>query len=272
MAAPSHAPICLTILAALVALLPACSRKLDIDIFIVTKAGESVKLGLVEVSAIPIDAAEKVLSPIITKREIEYKKYETAQTKLTQIRFTAKEALRDFKHAAKEAHMSGTYGNFSGYLSTLDDIKPDFARPQSLSIVTDILNTVKDRETVTQSGERLMAAGTQVNAILTEHLRIQEEAERSGFKKSLEPELPDQDAEGLFAALPYSALSAKTNADGHCSLSLPSGDWLLAAKASRQLPNGKSEHYVWIRKAPYDGYYMLSNDNILRPGQSPFRE
>ena len=280
MAAPSHAPIHFTVLAALLALLPACSRKsdvdvlpppprkLDVDVFIVTKSGESVKLGLVEVKAIPLDAAEKSLIPIITKQEIEYKKHEPARTKsnaLTLARAAASEALRDFKQAANAAHASGAYGNFSGYLSMLNDVNPDSNQPQNLNIVSDILNTVKDREAVTQSGGKLKATVIQLNALLAERSRIEEELEQ--WKKSFE-----QSAEVLFAALPHSAISSKTNADGHCSLSLPSGSWVLAARASRLLPDGNYEQYIWIRKSPNGEHFMLSNDNILHPGESPFRD
>lgn len=345
MAAPSHAPLRFTVLAALLSLLPACTRKLDVavDVFIVTKAGGSVKLGLVEVRAIPLEAAEKALNPIITKRETESKTYlaaqatfeadqaklradfEAAQTKLqadlkaaqaklqsdlkaaqaklqtdpnaiaarlAKSRLSASKALQNFKHAINKAAASGGRGIFSGYQSDLDSIDFNLNRPERCSVISYIMRDRPEQVEVISCGEQLKAAANEYNAILTgrlqewehldedlklldERLRIDEEVLRSDLKKNLAklliPKEPIQGTEEFFTALPPSALSSKTNADGHCTFHLPSADWLLAATASRQLPDGSYEQYIWILKAPKDGHIMLSNDNTLRPGLSPFR-
>lgn len=49
--------------------LSACTRKLEVDVFIVTKGGENIKLGLVEISAIPYDDAVKALQPVVAERK-----------------------------------------------------------------------------------------------------------------------------------------------------------------------------------------------------------
>ena len=340
MAAHFHAPLRVTILTALLSLLPACTRKLDVavDVFIVTKSGGSVKLGLVEVRAIPLDAAEKALNAIITKREIESKTFRAAQAKLradfeaaqtrlednlknaqaklqsdfkaaqaklptdpnaiaaqlAQSRLAASKALQNFKHAIDKAAASGGRKIFPGYQSLLDSIDFNLNKPEKCSVISDIMRDRPEQVEVISCGEQLKAAANQFNALLTGQLRererldedlkrlderfhIDENALHSDFEKSLAnlviPKEPDQgDTEEFFTALPHSALSSKTNADGHCSFHLPSADWILAAKASRQLPDGSHEQYIWILKAPKDGHIMLSNDNMLRPGLSPLRD
>src|SRR6266702_2756283 len=59
-------------------LLEGCSQKpqqLDVEVFIVTRGGESIKLGLVEVEAIPRDEAIAALKTAYAERDNDLKEF-----------------------------------------------------------------------------------------------------------------------------------------------------------------------------------------------------
>ena len=56
----------------MLALAAGCAKNpqaVDVQVFIVTRGGESVKLGLVEVCAVPLDKAAESLRPAIAGRD-----------------------------------------------------------------------------------------------------------------------------------------------------------------------------------------------------------
>ena len=164
-----------------------CTKKpqqLDVQVFVVTKGGENIKLGLVEVKAMPLEKALNALRPVVAERDA---------------------ALIDLK--AEE------------------DEKED----------------AKEEELI--------------------HLKYK--------RKSLV-------LSARFAvALPFSAMqsSAKTDADGRCSLMLPPNQrWVISAVGERQAAS-ELEHYVWIVEVPQkegaSNSLLLSNDNLLEDGANP---
>ena len=74
----------------------------------------------------------------------------------------------------------------------------------------------------------------------------------------------------VYGVLPSGTYSAKTDADGECTLQLPRTErWVLAAAASRQA-GGVLEEYLWVVEVPSGvDSVVLSNDNLL--GVSPLK-
>jgi hypothetical protein len=71
----------------------------------------------------------------------------------------------------------------------------------------------------------------------------------------------------VYGALPSPTYTAKTDADGECTLQLPRTErWVLAAAASRQA-GGALEEYLWVVEVPSGvDSVVLSNDNLLGVG------
>ena len=69
--------------------------------------------------------------------------------------------------------------------------------------------------------------------------------------------------EVIFYGLPKTSISTKTNADGKFSLKLPSGKYLITARATREATE-KEEYFwcVWINAESKTQSIMLSNDNM----------
>ena len=132
-------------------------------------------------------------------------------------------------------------------------------------------NLPDDKSTVLKAVELLRETLTEVreSAAAAQALRkaVREETAAESNEAGSSPE--SWKPNDLFAALPAAPVSAQTDADGRCSLKLASGDWLLAARAQRQLPAGNWENYVWIVAAPKSGKATLSNNNLLVAGIDP---
>ena len=71
--------------------------------------------------------------------------------------------------------------------------------------------------------------------------------------------------------LPEAEVTAKTNADGKCMITLPpAGKWVLVARAQRSVTNDDEEIYGWLVQIPQNvTRLMLSNDNVLNPFEDP---
>jgi hypothetical protein len=173
----------------------ACSREGQIkgDIFIVTKGHQSVKLGLVEVAAIPASDVRRVISE-------------------------------------RRAKIAGAQKR----LSEID------AEYQKLGV-----SDTADYDDVSR---------------LTPHDHDKFVELSSERKQLMEP------YNLMFEDLPPPRSIAKSDADGHFRLVLPSGDYFLVAQSERQVFN-KTEHYYWCvsaRATPHaDQTVTLSNDNEL---------
>jgi hypothetical protein len=71
-----------------------------------------------------------------------------------------------------------------------------------------------------------------------------------------------------FKNLPHPIASVKTDADGKFKLELPSstGQVIVAASATRQVPTGERENYFWAVNVTPPATVTLSNDNLTDSG------
>jgi hypothetical protein len=71
---------------------------------------------------------------------------------------------------------------------------------------------------------------------------------------------------GYFDGLPAAVAQAKTDADGKFSMSLPVGDYVLAAATSRAIFKDMEQYYWLVKLDPNDQSQslMLSNDNMVQ--------
>ncbi len=208
------------------------------EVFIVTRGGPSIKLGLVTVVAI----SETDMKAHIEARRAEAKKLANALIPQLEAARTAVEAAENaVNQAGKEA-----------------DIAAERAKQEYLAC----LGTTATR------GECRAATPTR------EQIRNEMLLWRKREVKARETDLAKLIAEGdvltssafYSTNLPPGIATAKTNADGLFTLNLPrNGKIALAARASRQLL-GEVEHYYWLVWVSLDGAsskrVLLSNDNL----------
>lgn len=198
----SHTFKKLVISAAAAVLLTACSRQGEIrgEIFIITQGHESVKLGLVEVAAIPAADVRRVVSE------------------------------RRAKIAGAQKRLSEIHSEYQKLGMSDTAFYPNVSK-------------------------------------LTPHDQDKFMELYSERKQLMEPN------NLRFEDLPPPRSIAKSDADGHFRLVLPSGDYFLVAQSHRQVFN-KTEHYYWCvpaRATPHaDQTVTSSNDNDLRDDSLEF--
>lgn len=240
----------------LIVLLSGCSREGEIsgEVFIVTKGRENVKLGLVEIRAIPendvftyLHNAEKQrngeLQKIASEREGLRQTLERAQKDLEE---DLKDIDRQYE-AAKNAY-DRRWDNFDKTI--YEKVKNAYdARVKERDGRKKALQTVEHR--VADLGIR------------EQTLRMELQQRRTMSARPLESE---------FESLPSGIASAVSNAEGKFLIKLPRhGRFLLAAKTSRSLFQTE-EHYCWLVWVSLDGQpaksVILANHN-LASGMSP---
>jgi hypothetical protein len=276
-------------------LLESCAPKpqqVDVQVFIVTRGGESVKLGLVEVEAIPRDEAIAALKTAYAERDNDLKEFgETVERNKRDVdaaneneaaaEKAAKQARDDLSRALQAAAAAAkAYAQSAGDPSRAIELEMALG-PAGLEWPTDLKSVV---EIVSQSiwGNLPTYRDSVLDAVRAdkdaeERLRkAKEEAERltGDSRDSLSHQRHEiTTPRRLFAALPPSSVAAKTDADGKCRLSLPRNHrWVIAATGDRDVV-GNHESYTWIVELPNDAgassALTLSNDNLLRVGNNP---
>lgn len=212
-------------------LLNACSSKIDGEAFVVTKGGESKKLGLVEVQAYKmsdIDGFKKKLldeySGFIGKISEDYKfvglkeKYDERKQLIVEI----KEANKKYQ----KCHMGWLGKECDAKLPK--EVAADFElRKTSIAIGT--LAIIADKAVKLDEKFDLTYLASRV----AEHT------------KSLE------------------AIKTKTDADGKFAMTLPSGEFLIVAIGSRQ---SLGEDYFWLLRTNKSGAIRLANDSMFDQG------
>jgi hypothetical protein len=323
----------LSAIAALSVFLVACSRRVNVSVFVVTKGGDNVKLGLVKVWAIPLDEAAAKLRPLLAGRakaqakadeayressakygslcDRLFRELDAARARVPVEDAEATKALMTFNQVVKEAaHAAGDYEDMVREKTKMQSSDPrytEFARnlgryPLEFTAgdspvwseegETDFReSTLQDhsykkraakaleivdgeawaglpgeRIKVSEAAQSLKAASEKAEQAHADTRRIEKEYDeaRDTLYSSLKG--PDESADEFLDVLPDRGPSATTDADGRCALVLPSGKWLLAAHAGRQLPDGSLEDYAWIVDATKSERLTLSNNNLLLPG------
>jgi hypothetical protein len=229
--------------------LTGCNREasLEGEIFIVTQGGQSIKLGLVEVLAIPeIDAQkyinEKDLASLQKKTELREKyikakdEYEKDYQRITE---KNKKIELQKKHVQKMIDEAGNR-------------------------ILNALNSSKEKE--------LQAAIT--DQLRWEHeyynLDISDPTVNINLKNIAQNEFLEwPKGDFYFNDLPLSKTVGKatTNDDGRFTITLPSeGKYLLAAHTQRQIGDQQGEYYwlIWVTVTSKDkDHIMLSNNNLF---------
>ena len=197
--------------------------RLDGSVFVVTKGGTNIKLGLVAVNVYPKEIINEVLSAS--------------------------------EKASNEAHQT---------------LEKEIESTRSLLAKADA-----ELEEASKAYERLPYDSPEYDRLLS--VAATKESARNKFvdpwNKLMETKrtLDDQIQETLASAIPTSSISARTNADGEFSLMIPTkGKYILIASGGRSIGDSE-EKYLWVVSLPEKkaNQYsiMLSNDNILPPGQ-----
>lgn len=76
----------------------------------------------------------------------------------------------------------------------------------------------------------------------------------------------DEMIDSCFRDLPPAAATAISNADGRFTLRVPSGRYVIAAHAGRELPNNKTEKYywlLWVNVTKPEQQIIMSNHNMV---------
>jgi hypothetical protein len=199
------------------------------EVFIVTEGGQSIKLGLVEVRAIPEQDA----------RDFVAKKREIAAARQSKLEPGLGSARREWE-AAQAVVME----------------QSSKARLVFKAYLADIMSRTKKR-----AYEEASAREAEARKVAAAKSSILEPlaAEYSWFNSS----------EYYFEGLPPGTVTCKTNADGEFTLRLRKGaKHALAAKARRKVIDDE-ETYFWFVWVSLDGKAtrtLLSNDNLLPSG------
>lgn len=213
-----------------------CAAEGDLsgDIFIVTNGRENVKLGLVEVRAIP---------------ESQMRPYLDAKRRLAD---SAQSALR-----AEYQQLKSAVDSTDAVLERIKTEHPEFTYWMMW-------------EGVSSSRERSVNADAPTRAMWKARL----EEYRAAYRRfnAVRPRYESWvTAEYYLDDLPPSALTAKTDADGKFTLRLRSRTrYALVASTTREIGN-HTERYHWIVWTTLDGKptgrVLLSNDNVLDPAE-----
>ena len=325
-----------------------CTKKpqqLDVQVFVVTKGGENIKLGLVEVKAMPLEKVLDALRPVAAERdaaltklkneeealEQEFserkKQYErdldasyslektvmdamleniaqfnqisgaaglAAETYCDEVErkvmaipydpndFLRLERIKKFKQElasgvirAGFGRTSLSWGDFSSKLDFEVSSERDLDRINTIvKIVSgEVWNGIPEQKSsVLNAAQRLQAAVRQARDATAKKYSMK--APQADFRKNVLQQGKLLILSEKFAvALPSAVMSAKTDADGRCSLMLQLNQrWVISAVGERQA-GSEREHYVWIVEVPQkegaSNTLLLSNDNLLEDGANP---
>lgn len=212
-------------------LLNACSSKIEGEAFVVTKGGESKKLGLVEVQAYKMSDIEgfkkKLLgeySAFIDKIAEDYKFVGLKEKHDERNKLIAE--INEAKKKYEKCH--------TGWLGRECDVK----LPKELAADFELRKTSIAIGTLAIIADKAMKLDNKFDLVYLSS-RVAEHT------KSLE------------------AIKAKTDADGKFAMTLPSGEYLIVATGSRQ---SLGEDYFWLLHTNKSGAVRLANDSMFDQG------
>jgi len=212
-------------------LLNACSSKIEGEAFVVTKGGESKKLGLVEVQAYKmsdIDGFKKKLlgeySVFIDKIAEDYK-----FVGLKEMYDERKQLITEIKEKNKKYEKCHT-----GWFGKECDVE----LPKEVAADFELRKTKIAAGTLAIIADKAVKLDDKFDLIYLAG-RVAEHT------KSLE------------------AIKTKTDADGKFAMTLPSGEYLIVAIGSRQ---SLGEDYFWLLHTNKSGAIRLANDSMFDQG------
>ena len=212
-------------------LLNACSSKIEGEAFIVTKGGESKKLGLVEVQAFKISDIEEFKKKILNDYSIYIDKIE-----------------EDYKFAGlKEKH-----DDRNKLISEINEANKKyekcrigwFGKECDVKLPKDLADEFERRKAAIAIGTLAIIADKAV-ALDNKFDLVYLAGRLAGHTKSLE------------------SIKTKTDADGKFAMTLPSGEFLIVATGKRQ---SLGEDYFWLIRNNKGGNIRLANDSMFDQG------
>lgn len=329
-----------------------CEKRVDIEVFIVTKGAENFKLGLVDVAAFQKETVTESLRSYLLQRDEKVRQLQAAirdnEEKLKRLEPELKKAqnlsslayhaigraekardaaakdlyraiiaadkrssiyLQEVRQKIKDEEVFNRFKAnvdsdrekiFSGHLAitlhVAETMGPEYPlQSVDLSILRDKIEAFREVFTHELWGgmpaERDAAQKAIEGFVRAENFLIKADTEHKAAGLSLanvgttviSPIEDDLDnlrvevlealkASAILDKLQKPTLRAKTNADGKCSLQLPSGKWIVAASAQRKVAD-TTERYLWLVEIPNDAgsgkTLILSNDNLLEDGVTP---
>jgi len=204
--------------------------KLNGEVFIVTKGGENVRLGLVTVQAISEDKMKEFIA----------KKSSESKTEIEKLQKEIEKAEIELADAEKEAKSS------------------EKERDRRFAI---LLNSLASKKADSYHKDSVKIHESKLNILIDKRKNLDSLKSKQNYYGS---------AAFYFNDLPDPITSAKTDADGRFTLFISRERRVaLAAHASRQVSNKKEKYYwlVWVsldEKPP--GNIFLSNDNLTDVG------
>jgi hypothetical protein len=250
---------------------PAPQRHLTIQAVIVTAGQEAIKLPRIDVNGAPLEAAQEALAKLIEEQQDGIRRIEreldemtsrieqaeerkrTATRNLETARETAKESFE--KERPKDILRSADRSSRSELDELLAKRTQQQAADERYKDLTSGLPHLEEKE---EDAER------QLNELKSQKERLRSKVISNS---RIDP------FESLASIQEPKKQSWTANVDGITRVSLPAGQpWVLWARETRTLPNGKVEVYRWLVRAPEthdaDKTFYLDNKNLF-DGQLP---
>ncbi|HET6975222.1 MAG TPA: hypothetical protein VFI24_02780 [Pyrinomonadaceae bacterium] len=250
------------------------TREIDLhgEVFIVTNGRQNIKLGLVEITAIP----EGQIQPFVEKKllgiNLEFSKYKSleqsnsAQVQNSQRAFDSSKTQYDLLNGQLDAARAAANKAEEDASSSIALVGYD--SPQEVSAYQAALLKA---ETLKRRAEQL---ATQLDTARSD-LDLKRDAltaATSASRDQLRKVVAMLDSEHLFEGVPVDGPKAVTNSDGQFSIKLRANQrYVIAAKAERRVFDS-TEHYYWLVWVSADGNQakpvMLTNNNLIGEGSS----
>lgn len=247
--------------------------KLSGNIFIVTKGGPNIKLGLVNVSATPLNVFEEKRSSIIAAINNFCEKNQSKFNELIELYKVEKIKFDSLSSKLNQKKKQiNDYVGRSGVHDGVSIISQD---------IMALSNPGRNNAIIYRRELNLMVA--EANAIISQiepiYKRMMEIEEKIKPISREASEISINMVRQFLGSLELNSVTALSNADGNFSLKLERNiDYILTASSNRSVGN-QTEVYNWIKKlntqtTESDISILLANDSLVEsiPGDSLVRE
>jgi len=245
------------------------TREIDLhgEVFIVTNGRQNIKLGLVEITAVPEEQIQRFVEKKLTAINLEYSKYKSleqsnsAQMENAQRAVDSSKTQYDLLHGQVEAARAAANKAEEDASSSI--ALAGYDSPQEVSAYQAALLKA---ETLKRRADQLDAQLATARSDL-EMKKAALTAATSASRDQLKKVIGMLDSEHLFEGVPVDGPKAVTNSDGQFSIKLRANrKYVIAAKAQRKVFDS-TEHYYWLVWVSADGdqakSVMLTNNNLM---------